>query len=88
MGYLWNGTEWIWNPAHGPEGGPSRYAVGKKAVNASATQSEMERYKKEQTKPADRVVIRLFDEIARGGSREQAAWVRLARYLAREAEAA
>jgi hypothetical protein len=48
----------------------------------------MERYKKEQTKPADRVVIRLFDEIARGGSREQAAWVRLARYLAREAEAA
>jgi hypothetical protein len=86
MGYLWNGEEWIWNPAHGPEGGPSRYAAGKQAVDAPATQSEMERYKTKQSKPADKVVMHLFGEIARGGSRERNAWVRLARYLEARAQ--
>jgi len=86
MGYLWTGNEWIWNPAHGPEGGPSRYP--KKPVQTEATAEEMQAYRREQMRPADRNVIRLFDEIRRGRRvkrwqyRERNAWRELAEYLA------
>lgn len=82
MGYLWTGKEWIWNPAHGPEGGASRYADHKKPVQATATVKEMQAYKKQQVEPADRIVRKLFIEITRRGTRERAAWNQLIKYLA------
>jgi hypothetical protein len=83
MGYLWTGAEWVWNPAHGPEGGPSRYSAHKKAVHTTATQKEMQAYKEEQAKPADRIVVRLFHDIRHGG-RERQAWNSLIEYLTHE----
>jgi hypothetical protein len=84
MGYLWTGQEWVWNPAHGPETAPSRYTKGKKPVQVSATVKEMQAYRREQERPADRTVLRLFAEIGYGGRQERGAWMRLVEYLADE----
>jgi hypothetical protein len=90
MGYLWTGQEWIWNPAHGPEGGPSRYAAHKKPVQALATCEEMQAYLR-NVRPADKTVRRLFAEIAaarydHARHRERRLWAELVEYLACQPE--
>jgi hypothetical protein len=91
MGYLWTGQEWVWNPCHGSEGGPSRYAAHKKSIAASATSEEMDTYRQEQMRPADRAVRRLFAELGRARRMkrrraEQAAWSELVQYLSAQGE--